>query len=87
MFRKKIRKDEVLLFCFDEESIFGRSIHMLFVFFPIKVYWLDKNYTVVDSVFAKPFRLWYAPKHKSKYILECHEFIDFQIGEKLKFKK
>lgn len=84
MFSKKIQDNKGLLFVFDGESKFGKSIHMLFVFYPINVFWLDKNYVVVDKVLAKPFRLYYAPKKACQYILETNSSIDINIGEKLK---
>ena len=87
MFRTQMKNDEALLFCFNKESTFGRSIHMLFVFFLIKVYWLDKNLVIVDSSLAKPFRFWYDSKKKSKYILECHSSVNFKIGTKLEIKE
>ena len=86
MFTNSIAKDEGLLFYFDKESKFGRSIHMLFVFYPIKVFWLDKNFVVADCVLAKPIRAYYAPKKPCKYILETHKDIDIRIDTKLNIK-
>ena len=43
-----------LLFVFDKER--KVSIHMLFVFFSIDIYWLDKDFRVVDlRKKVKPF--------------------------------
>lgn len=83
MFTFSIKKNCALLFCFDKETLFGRSIHMLFVFYPINVFWLDKNFIVVDSALAKPFRLYYNSKKPSKYVLETHKDICINIGEKI----
>jgi uncharacterized membrane protein (UPF0127 family) len=83
MFSRKIGNDESLLFVFDKESIFGRSIHMLFVFYPINIFWLDKNYIVIDKTLAKPFGLYYAPNKPCKYILETNSEFKADIGEKI----
>lgn len=65
MFRKK---PEVLVFDFKKEKIV--MLHMLFVFFPIDVLFLDKNKTVVEvKENLRPFGF-YRPKNKSKFIIE-----------------
>jgi len=62
------------------------SIHMLFVFFPIKAVWLDSGKRVVDIKIAHPFQLYLAPSRKAKYVLETHDTsLKFRIGERLKF--
>ena len=60
-----------LIFCLPRESVANATIHMLFVFFPIDIVYLDKSKKVVDI--AKnilPFSLGYAPKKPSKYFIE-----------------
>ena len=44
-------------------------IHMFFVFYPIKIYYLDENKNILDNITAYPFHI-YKTKHPSKYILE-----------------
>jgi hypothetical protein len=68
MFSKKI-KDKGLVFIFNKEGIW--SLHMLFVFFPIDVLWLNKDYKIVDMKenFA-PFSLLAVPKEKSRFVVE-----------------
>ena len=62
------------------------SIHMLFVFFPIKAVWLDSRKRVVDVKIARPFQLHIAPAKKAKYVLETPDLkLKFRIGEKLNF--
>jgi len=62
------------------------SIHMLFVFFPIKAVWLDSRKRVVDVKTARPFQMRAAPAKKAKYVLETPDIsLKFRIGEKLKF--
>ncbi len=69
-FRRRVRDDEGLLFVERAESRLGTAIHMFFVFFPIGVLWLDAEGVVVDSVIARPFRPYYAPRAAAKYFVE-----------------
>ncbi|MBN1248556.1 MAG: DUF192 domain-containing protein, partial [Anaerolineae bacterium] len=61
---------EALLFVEASESRLGSAIHMLFVFFPIGVVWLDGTGVVVDTRVARPFRPFYAPRQAARYFLE-----------------
>ncbi|MCX8189838.1 MAG: DUF192 domain-containing protein [Candidatus Diapherotrites archaeon] len=70
MFEHKKKFDYALVLCLDEESRIKASIHMLFVFFPIAVFFLDSRKKVVDKKLMKPFALNYTPKKPSKYIVE-----------------
>lgn len=66
MFTKNI--EQALIFKFDKEKII--SLHMLFVFYPIDVLFLDKNKIVVDIINCfKPFTL-YNSKKKAMYAIE-----------------
>jgi uncharacterized protein len=68
MFSKRI-KDKGLVFIFSKEK--RHSLHMLFVFFPIDVLWLNKKKKVVDmKENFKPFSLIAKPKQKASYIIE-----------------
>lgn len=87
MFSKQIPLNKALLFSFNTESTYDRSIHMLFVFYPIMVYWINSNFKVVDKVLAKPFGPYYQPKKPSRYILECHKDIKFEVGDVLHINK
>lgn len=64
MFSKK----KNIIFAFKNERIV--PLHMLFVFFPIDVLFLDKNKKVVDI--KKNFLPWtfYTPKNKAMYVVE-----------------
>ncbi len=63
MFSKK----KNLLFIFKKPC--KPLIHMFFVFYSIKIYYLDENKKILDKIIAKPFRF-YKTKFPSKYILE-----------------
>ena len=85
-FSKKLSKDEVLLIINNEEGIFNSCIDMLFVFFPIEVFWLDKNKVIVDKARLRPFSLIRFPRKPAKYILEAlPSTINTAIGSKINF--
>ena len=66
MFSKKTNK--ALMFDFKKEKII--SLHMLFVFYPIDVLFLNKDKKVVEiKENLKPFRF-YTPKKKARYVVE-----------------
>ena len=56
-----------LLFVFRKEGFV--PLHMFFVFYPILVFFIDKDHKLVESAYLRPWQI-YSPKHKSKYILE-----------------
>jgi uncharacterized membrane protein (UPF0127 family) len=72
MFHAPLREDEAYVFVEHSESRSLTMIHMLFVFFPIAVIWLDAHKQVVDKVLARPFHPYYAPSEPAQYYLECH---------------
>lgn len=61
MFHRHLAADEALWFQLERPGKLVAAIHMLFVFFPIGVVWLDEEGRVVDRALARPFRPWYAP--------------------------
>lgn len=66
-----IRKfNYALVFEFPSESKIACSIHMIFVFFPIDILFLNKDKEVVDKVILNPFTPNYTPKKASKYVIE-----------------
>lgn len=75
-----------LIFQREYESIFGSSLHMFFVFYPINVLFLDSEKKVVDIKKSfKPFSF-YAPKKKSRYIIELPIETDIsfvKVGDKV----
>ena len=74
-----------LLFVFDKER--KVSIHMLFVFFSIDIYWLDEDFRVIDlRKKVKPFTFVESDK-KAKYVLEISKGnFDFKLRDKIKTK-
>jgi uncharacterized membrane protein (UPF0127 family) len=81
MFSKK----KNLVFAFDQEKKVG--LHMLFVFFPIDVLFLDKDKKIIEiKKEFKPFSF-YTPKKKARYVVEIAENRrnEYKIGEKIDF--
>ena len=69
-FRRRIDADEAFVFSAARESIAESTIHMLGVFFPIAVLWLDGQRRVVDATLARPFRPYYAPRRPAQHFVE-----------------
>ena len=71
MFEERKKFDYALVFPMAIESRHGTSIHMLFVFFPIDIVFLDAGRKVVDVRRNVPSFLPYlAPKKPAKYFVE-----------------
>ncbi len=73
MFEDIKKFDYALVFEFPNESKIGSSLHMIFVFFPIDVIFLNKSKKVVDKVTLNPFKPNYTPKKAAKYVIEMPE--------------
>jgi len=71
-----------LLFILKKEKII--NLHMLFVFYPIDIFFLDNKFQVIKKIRAKPFQL-FLNGVKAKYILELSEKNNIKEKEYLKF--
>lgn len=87
MFRRELAEGEGLLMVEDRASRLNTSIHMLFMWMPLGVVWLDADMLVVDMVLAKPWRLAYAPSAPAVYTLESAvSILDIvRIGDRLEY--
>jgi len=87
MFHPPLKEDEAYIFDEGRESRSLTTIHMLFVFFPLAVIWLDSAQCVVDTALARPFHPYYAPRLPAKYYVECHPAtLDrVGVGDRLEF--
>ena len=85
MFEEKKKFNYALIFEFPIESKIGTSLHMLFVFFPIDVLFLDKNQKVVDKTTLQPFIPNYTPKKAAKFVIELpiEKIKGIKIGQKV----
>ena len=88
MFEDPNMFDYALVFCLPRESIANASIHMLFVFFPIDIVYLNKSKKVVDlAKNLQPFSLGYVPKKPSKFFVElpAGKSRGIKVGDKLQW--
>jgi len=87
MFEDKKKFDYALIFDFPIESKIGTSLHMIFVFFPIDVLFLDKEKKVVDKVTLPPFQPNYTPRKAAKYVIEMPQgkAKSVKIGNKIEW--
>lgn len=85
MFRRTLPSDEVYLFVANRESTALTAIHMLFVFFPIAVLWLNDAHEVVDLTLARPFRFYYASRRPARYFIEGDPILldRVRVGDRL----
>lgn len=85
--RREVDDGQVYLFVEGCESVARATIHMLFVFFPIAVLWLDREQRVVDRALARPFRPYYAPGKPAQYYVEGHPSLleRVRVGDRLEF--
>ncbi|MEK6959151.1 MAG: DUF192 domain-containing protein [archaeon] len=88
MFEEEKNFNYALVFDMPYESSIGSSIHMIFVFFPIDVLFLDSKKTVVDKVTLTPFMPNYTPKKAAKYVIEMPKgkAAKIKVGDKADWK-
>ena len=86
MFERKKNFDYALVFPLRLKSVFGASIHCLFVFFPIDVIYLDENKKVVDvQRKVPPFALYRQPTRPAKFFIEVNagKAAGTEVGDEL----
>lgn len=88
-FRRQLPAGEGLVLVEGKDSRVNTAIHMLFVFFPLGVIWVNDAGRVVDKVLAKPWRLSYAPQAAARYVIEGHPSIldNISIGDTITFNR
>ncbi|MFH0714560.1 MAG: DUF192 domain-containing protein [Candidatus Diapherotrites archaeon] len=88
MFKEAKEVDYALVFPLHVSSRFGASIHMLFMKFPIDVFWLDAGKKVVDvRKNVRPWTLNVSPRKSAHYIVEvkCGK-VRAKIGDSMDWK-
>jgi len=87
-FRRQLAPDEGLVLVEGRDGRLATAIHMLFVFMPLGVLWVNDAGIIVDTVLAKPWRLSYAPKAPARYVIEAAPAIlnQVQTGDHLVFE-
>ncbi len=88
MFRRRLAPGEAIVLVEPRDSRAAVTIHMFFVPFTIAAVWINHDGRVVDTVAARPWRPFYAPREPARFILETHpEFLDrISIGDELVFQ-
>ena len=78
-FRRSLPPGEGLVLVESRESISQSGIHMMAVWMDLGVVWMDAGFKVVDSVCAKPWRV-YLPAAPARYTLEGDPAILQQVS-------
>ena len=88
MFRSHLDPAEGLLLVEARDNRVDTSIHMLFVGMDLAVIWINTAGVVVDTVLARSWRLFYAPRQAARYILEIapERLKEFQVGDAIEFQ-
>ncbi|MBT4334712.1 DUF192 domain-containing protein [archaeon] len=89
MFSKPLKSGEAIILEAKEEGIIETTLHMLFVFYPIDILWLNKKLEIVDiKRKVLPFKPWIVPKSPAKFVVEMKSGAakTLKIGDVLKFK-
>lgn len=87
MFKKSLPEDHGLLLVQNTDSKINASIHMMFMRIDLAIIWINSEYSVVDVVLARRWRMAYFPKTPAKYVLETgvSHILEFKIGDKVLF--
>ena len=89
MFSKPLKEGEAIILESKDEGILETTLHMLFVFYPIDIIWLNKKLEIVDiKKKVLPFKPWIVPKNPAKFVVEMKAGAakTLKIGDVLKFK-
>jgi uncharacterized membrane protein (UPF0127 family) len=89
MFTPELPANEGLLLVQGSDSRMNASIHMMFMRMDLAVIWINSDYSVVERVLARRWKLGYVPKTPAKYVLETSvaNLNDFNIGDKVCFEE
>ncbi len=90
MFTLPLRRGHGIVLVASKEGILETMIHMLFVFYPLDIVWLNSDFEVVDlRKMIMPFTPFVAPIKPAKYVIELpHGSLKhIKIGDKLIFKE
>ena len=87
MFTKSLAEQQGILLVQSSDSRINSSIHMMFMWMDLAVVWITGEFTVVDVILAKRWKIAYLPKQPAKYVLETDidHMKDFNVGDKVLF--
>jgi uncharacterized membrane protein (UPF0127 family) len=89
MFDKAIAQNEGILLVQESESRVNSAIHMFFMNFDIAVFWLDRNFNIIDKKIAQKWKSILMPSKPAKYIFETHpdNINKIHVGETIQISK
>lgn len=89
MFTKSLAEQQGILLVQSSDSRINSSIHMMFMWMDLAVVWITGEFTVVDVILAKRWKIAYLPKQPAKYVLETDisHLKDFTVGDKVLFNE
>ena len=87
MFTKNLPENHGLLLVQNSDSRLNSSIHMMFMWMDLAVIWINSDYSVVDLVLARRWKMAYLPRKAAKYVLETgvSNLSGFNIGDTVRF--
>jgi len=87
-FHRTLTPDDGLVLVEKVDTRANTAIHMLFVFIPLGVIWVNEAGEIVDSVVAKPWRPSYVPSAPARYVIEGHPSIlkYAKVGDHIRFE-
>jgi uncharacterized membrane protein (UPF0127 family) len=87
MFTRRIPDDRGLLLVQKRDSRLDASIHMMFMWMDLAIIWINSEFSVVDKVLARRWKMGYFPKKAAKYVLETgtSHYQEFNVGDTVRF--
>ena len=89
MFTSDLPENSGVLLVQGTDSRVNASIHMMFMRIDLAVFWINSEFTVVEKVLARRWKLGYVPNSPARYVLETSvtSLNDFNIGDKVSFEE
>ncbi len=89
MFTSVLPENNGLLLVQGNDSRVNASIHMMFMRMDLAVFWINSEFSVVEKVLARRWKLGYIPRSPARYVLETNvaNLNDFNIGDKVSFEE
>ncbi|MFQ5399417.1 MAG: DUF192 domain-containing protein [Anaerolineae bacterium] len=87
-FRRTLTPDDGLVLVEKADTRVNTAIHMLFVFIPLGVIWVNEAGEIVDSIVARPWRPSYVPAAPARYVIEGHPSLlkHIKAGDHIRFE-
>lgn len=83
MFQRKLKPKESVILELPKMKV---QIHTFFVFFPIDLFFLDKNFRVIEKAAIEPWNA-YSQKKKAAFLLEANRGeLRLKVGDRLRIR-